>query len=103
MAYIWDISTGYSTKSGRYKTEKELSFIYKHLPDKKINILDIGGGGGRFSVPLAELGNSVTVIEPKDDALTLLKQRNNSMKCINKYFETKQKFDFGGAGKPNVP
>lgn len=85
--YIWDISSGYSTKIGKYKTELEKDFIYKHLPSKKINVLDIGGGSGRFAIPLSEIGHKVTVVEPNEEALFLLKQRNNTVKCINSNFE----------------
>lgn len=44
MAYLWDINTGYATMWGKYKTEREIPFIKKHLPDRKMKILDIRGG-----------------------------------------------------------
>jgi hypothetical protein len=42
--YIWDITTGYRTLSGKYKTFVQFKFIKDCLDDKKnLNILDIGG------------------------------------------------------------
>jgi S-adenosylmethionine-dependent methyltransferase len=38
-------------------------------------VLDIGGGTGGFAVPLAELGYSVTVVDPSPDALAALERR----------------------------
>jgi S-adenosylmethionine-dependent methyltransferase len=40
-----------------------------------VEVLDIGGGTGGFAVPLAELGYSVTVIDPSPDALFALERR----------------------------
>ena len=44
MAYMWDITRGYASRQGKYKTEKIFSFIKKHIPDRKMKILDMGGG-----------------------------------------------------------
>jgi SAM-dependent methyltransferase len=40
-----------------------------------VQVVDIGGGTGGFAVPLAELGYSVTVIDPSPDALAALERR----------------------------
>lgn len=40
-----------------------------------LEVLDVGGGTGRFAVPLAELGHVVTVLEPSPDALASLDRR----------------------------
>jgi S-adenosylmethionine-dependent methyltransferase len=40
-----------------------------------VQVLDIGGGTGGFAVPLAELGYSVTVVDPSPDALAALERR----------------------------
>src|SRR3954470_15084848 len=34
-----------------------------------LNVLDVGGGSGMFAVPLAQLGQPVTVVAPSADAL----------------------------------
>jgi SAM-dependent methyltransferase len=38
-------------------------------------VLDLGGGTGGFAVPLAELGHSVTVVDPSPDSLAALERR----------------------------
>lgn len=40
-----------------------------------LDVLDAGGGTGRFAVPLAELGHTVTVVDPSPDALAALSRR----------------------------
>jgi S-adenosylmethionine-dependent methyltransferase len=41
----------------------------------KLNVVDVGGGTGGFAVPLAEAGNTVTVVDPSPDALAALLRR----------------------------
>lgn len=40
-----------------------------------VDVLDAGGGTGGFAVPLAELGHTVTVIDPSPDSLAALERR----------------------------
>ena len=40
-----------------------------------LRVLDAGGGTGGFAVPLAELGHSVTVVDPSPDSLAALDRR----------------------------
>lgn len=42
---------------------------------ESLEVLDAGGGTGGFAVPLAELGHSVTVIDPSPDSLAALERR----------------------------
>jgi SAM-dependent methyltransferase len=44
-------------------------------PPGEISILDVGGGTGGFAVPLAELGYSLTVVDPSPDSLAALERR----------------------------
>lgn len=44
-------------------------------PPADLTILDVGGGTGGFSVPLAELGYFVTVVDPSPDSLAALERR----------------------------
>jgi len=87
MSYLWDIYSGYATRSGKYKTDLERKFINRFLEERTLRILDIGGGSGRFAVPLAEIGNLVTVVEPNIEAINISKTRNNSIHYINGTFE----------------
>lgn len=40
-----------------------------------LRVLDAGGGTGGFAVPLAELGHTVTVVDPSPDSLAALERR----------------------------
>jgi SAM-dependent methyltransferase len=40
-----------------------------------LRVLDAGGGSGGFAVPIAELGHTVTVVDPSPDALAALEMR----------------------------
>lgn len=44
-------------------------------PEKRLSIVDVGGGTGGFAVPLARLGHEVTVVDPSPDALATLERR----------------------------
>jgi SAM-dependent methyltransferase len=44
-------------------------------PPGEVSIVDIGGGTGGFAVPLAELGYSLTVVDPSPDSLAALERR----------------------------
>lgn len=41
----------------------------------RLDIVDAGGGTGGFAVPLAELGHTVTVVDPSPDSLFALERR----------------------------
>jgi len=85
--YIWDVSTGYSTKAGLYKTKIQMGFIDKFLKEKNnLKILDIGGGSGRFAIPLS-LNNSVTLIEPNEKAINILRQKTKNINIFQGFFE----------------
>lgn len=43
--------------------------------DGGLRVLDAGGGSGGFAVPLAELGHTVTVVDPSPDSLAALERR----------------------------
>ncbi|MFZ2445290.1 MAG: class I SAM-dependent methyltransferase [Syntrophobacteraceae bacterium] len=66
---------------GHYKTKLELEFIYKHLkPGMKI--LDIGGGSGRFAIPLSNSGHELTLIDINEEAVQLAKTRCDKIDYI---------------------
>lgn len=45
-----------------------------------LDVLDAGGGTGGFAVPLAELGHTVTVLDPSPDSLAALERRAGEAK-----------------------
>jgi len=86
--YLWDINNplGYLNRMGSYKTKKELSFILKYIEKNKLKILDIGGGSGRFAIPLAKLNHDVVVIDISGEALKILNNNNVYIKSINQNY-----------------
>ncbi len=45
------------------------------LIDSDATILDVGGGAGRFALPLATRAKHVTVVEPSEEAVGMLQER----------------------------
>ncbi len=45
------------------------------LIDSDTTVLDVGGGAGRFALPIATRARHVTVIEPSDEAVGMLQER----------------------------
>jgi 2-polyprenyl-3-methyl-5-hydroxy-6-metoxy-1,4-benzoquinol methylase len=78
-AYQWDINNpdGYANAMGKYKTHMENRFLSNHLPEERLHILDIGGGSGRFAIPLAEAGHQVTVVDSSPAAMDILRRHNH--------------------------
>lgn len=76
--YLWDVDNprGYGNAMGRYKTARELAFILEYIRGENLAILDVGGGSGRFAVPLANRGHRITVADISEEALKLLRERN---------------------------
>lgn len=77
IKYQWDENNprGYFNRSGFYKTKVEFEFILKHISENHETILDIGGGSGRFALPLRQSGYDVTVIDLDSDAIDLCKKK----------------------------
>ena len=58
-----------------YRTDDPaLNAIYEIVGDAS-EILDVGGGAGRFALPLATRSESVTVVDPSTESLDLLRDR----------------------------
>ena len=51
-----------------------LNSLYAIL-GKDADVLDVGGGAGRYALPLATRARHVTVVEPSEDSVELLKER----------------------------
>jgi len=83
--YLWDIDNplGYKNKMGYYKTQKEYEFILRHVTYDNLRILDVGGGSGRFALPLAARGYDLTIVDHSESALECFKTRTKgSIKFI---------------------
>ena len=74
--YVWDQNNpeGYYNRMGFYKTQRELQFITSNLK-KNSSILDLGGGSGRFALPLIKNSHDVTVVDLDSEAIKLCKER----------------------------
>ena len=58
-----------------YRTDDPvLNGLYAVL-GKDADVLDVGGGAGRYALPLATRARRVTVVEPSEDSIELLKER----------------------------
>ncbi|NUW39883.1 methyltransferase domain-containing protein [Nonomuraea rhodomycinica] len=53
----------------------ELARLGETTGRERLDIVDAGGGTGGFAVPLAELGHTVTVVDPSPDSLAALERR----------------------------
>ena len=97
MSYSWDIENpqSYNNRMVYYKTKVEFDFINIYLTEK-MKILDIGGGSGRFAIPLHEAGYNVTVVKRDSEAIDMLTNRCPEIRCIKGDFdkvEISQKYD----------
>ncbi|MES2139025.1 MAG: methyltransferase domain-containing protein [Bacteroidota bacterium] len=75
--YLWDEKNpkGYYNRSGIYKTKIELDFIKSYISNNSKTILDLGGGSGRFALPLLKSGFDITVVDLDPRAIELCKRR----------------------------
>lgn len=78
--YIWDTNNlkTYKNVMGIYKTEITYKFITKYLMNNT-KILDIGGGSGRFAIPLEMNKHDVTIIDPDSGAMKILRNKNSTI------------------------
>ena len=80
--YIWDIVN--ATMMGRYRTKTEGRFIDRCLQKNSFvtDILDVGGGSGRFAIRLYERGFNVVVIERDILPIHILNKRKEEIGTI---------------------
>ena len=62
----------------------EYTITFKYINElinnrKNLNIIDIGAGTGRYSIPLAEMGHNVTAIELVNKNLSTIKLKSNKV------------------------
>ena len=65
----------YATVKGRVRTYVMHQHLIEHLPPPPGPLLDVGGGAGHQSFPLAEAGYDVTVLDPSPAMLAKAGQR----------------------------
>lgn len=80
--YYWDIVN--RSRMGQYLTEVELDFIKQSVIESRgtKDILDIGGGSGRFAIPLYKMGLNPTVLEKDSIPLKKLIEKKEDMPCV---------------------
>ena len=69
------VDGAYASVKGRVRTFVLHSQLLRHLPDPPATVLDVGGGAGHQSLPLARLGFEVTVLDPSPAMLGKAEQR----------------------------
>lgn len=80
--FQWDVRN--RVRMGRFLTSTETQLIHECLrnePDVH-SILDVGGGAGRFAIPLETQGYSVTVMDIDLLALSWLKVRSSNTNAV---------------------
>jgi len=65
----------YATVKGYVRTYVMHQHLLEHLPVPPATVLDVGGGAGHQSFPLAEAGYEVTLLDPSPAMLTKASQR----------------------------
>jgi SAM-dependent methyltransferase len=71
-AFVDDV---YASVKGRVRTVVIHWHLLRHLPDPPAAVLDVGGGAGHQSLPLARLGFDVTVLDSSPAMLDRAEQR----------------------------
>ncbi|MEV0799301.1 methyltransferase [Kribbella sp. NPDC050281] len=65
----------YATVKGRVRTYVMHQQLLEHLPPPPASVLDVGGGAGHQSFPLARAGYDVTLLDPSPAMLDKARQR----------------------------
>ncbi|MHA6802545.1 methyltransferase [Salinifilum ghardaiensis] len=65
----------YGTVKGRVRTYVLHQHLVDHLPLPPAAVLDVGGGAGHQSFPLARLGYEVVLLDPSEEMLAKAEQR----------------------------
>ncbi len=65
----------YASVKGRVRTYVLHHQLLEHLPEPPATVLDVGGGAGHQSFPLAQIGYQVTLLDPSPAMLDKAQQR----------------------------
>lgn len=69
------VDEAYASVKGYVRTYVLHQHLLEHLPSPPANLLDVGGGAGNQSFPLAQAGYHVTVLDPSTAMLDKARQR----------------------------
>lgn len=71
-----------TTRHGIVEFTTSMKYIHQYIPEnKKIKILDIGAGTGRYSIPLSREGHNVTAVELVKHNLDVLESKHEHVNC----------------------
>lgn len=73
------VDGAYASAKGRVRTYVLHQQLLDHLPAAPATVLDVGGGAGHQSFPLAQAGYSVTVLDPSPAMLDKARARLGSL------------------------
>ena len=69
------VDTAYASVKGYVRTYVLHQHLLEHLPPPPARVLDVGGGAGHQSLPLAQAGYDVTILDPSPAMLDKARQR----------------------------
>jgi S-adenosylmethionine-dependent methyltransferase len=69
------VDGAYATVKGQVRTYVLHHQLLRHLPPPPVSVLDVGGGAGHQSMPLARLGYDVTILDPSSAMLAKAEER----------------------------
>ena len=69
------VDEAYASVKGRVRTYVMHQHLLEHLPAPPAAVLDVGGGAGHQSFPLAQAGYDVTLLDPSPAMLDKARQR----------------------------
>jgi SAM-dependent methyltransferase len=69
------VEDAYRSVKGEVRTIVLHEQLRRHLPEPPASVLDVGGGAGHQSLPLARLGYDVTLLDPSDAMLAKARER----------------------------
>lgn len=73
------VDEAYASVKGRVRTYVIHQQLLDHLPPNPTSILDVGGGAGNQSIPLAQIGYNVTLLDPSSAMLDKARQQLKRM------------------------
>lgn len=65
----------YGSLRGRVRTHVVDRHLRDHLPSPPVTVVDVGGGAGNQSIPLARDGYQVTIVDPSAEMLARAEER----------------------------